>query len=239
VTTAKKPLPKIAQPIYEMTLPSNGKIVRFRPFTVKEEKLLMMAMETKAPSDIYSVYTQIINNCIVDDIDVDEMAVVDIELFFLRLRARSVSNVAEFLITDASDQKEYKVSVNLDEVNASIAEGHTNVIKLTDMLSVRMRYPTFKDAEAYSRMNQIDAAQATKMLFRSCIDVIFTDDEVYDPRDYDDAQLEEFFDGFRRPQLEAIERFVVTMPVIRHTVEYTREDGTAASLELVGIDSFF
>lgn len=236
---ANKPLPKISQPIYEMVLPSNGHKVRFRPFTVKEEKLLMMAMETKEASDIFNVYKQIINNCILDDIDVNKMAVVDVELFFVRLRARSVSNMAEFIITDAEDKNEYRVEVDLDAVNAVAGEGHSQLVQLAEGLSVRMRYPTFEDAAEYNRLSQLDAKVASRFMFRACLDVIFTEDEVYDPRDYDDAQFEEFFDGFRRPQLEAIEKFIVTMPVVRHVVEYKRKDGETRSLELVGIDSFF
>lgn len=238
MTTGKK-LPKIAQPIYDMVLPSTEQKIRFRPFTVKEEKLLLMAMETKDSSDVFSVYKQIINNCILDEIDVDQLAVVDVELFFIRLRARSVSNIAQFVITDAEDKKEYPVSVDLDQVQAVPGEGHSKVIKLSDDLSCKMRYPTFDDAAEYSRMSQISADKAVKFMFRACIDCIFNENDVFDPRDYSDEEFEEFFESFRRPQLAAIEQFIDTMPTVKHTVSYTRADGEVRTLELVGIDSFF
>lgn len=237
--TTKKALPKITQPIYEMVLPSNGQTVRFRPFTVKEEKLLMMASETKEQADIFNIYKQIINNCLLDDVDVNQLAVVDVELFFIRLRARSVSNIAQFIITDAEDKKDYTLSVDLDEVQAIADESHTKIIELTDQVSCKMRYPTFEDALEYSTVAKLDTRKAVKLMFRACIDSIFTEEDVYDPRDYDDEQFDEFFDAFRRPQLEAIEHFINTMPTVKHVVTYKRADGEERTLELVGIDSFF
>lgn len=236
---ASKPLPKIQQPIYTCVLPSNNREIRFRPFTVKEEKLLLMAAETKETADIFNTYKQIINNCIIDEIDVDQMPVIDIELFFLRLRARSVSNIAEFMITDAEDGKTYPASVDLDEVNVVFDPEHTNVIQLTDQLGLKMRYPTFENVVEFDRLKRIDPKKALTYLFKSCIDCIFTEDEVFAAEEYTAEEIEEFFDGLRRPQLEALEKFAATMPRIKHVVEYKREDGELRTIEIEGIDNFF
>jgi hypothetical protein len=117
------PLPKISQPIFQLTLPSNNKVVHYRPFTVREEKLLLMAQESAERKDIINVYKQLINNCAIDQVDVDAMAAIDLEYFFVCLRAKSVSNISKIQVKDVDDGEMYEVEINLDKIVVEKKDG--------------------------------------------------------------------------------------------------------------------
>lgn len=179
------PLPKISQPIFSLTIPSTGKTIRYRPFTVREEKLLMIAQESGERKDIINTYKQLINNCCIDPIDVDRLASFDLEYFFVALRAKSVSNIAKVIVKDAEDGEEYEVEVNLDKVEVVKKKDVDNKIQLTDTIGVVLQYPTFDTI--VNQQGNVDIVG----ILRGCITQIFEGEEVYDTANYTNKELDE------------------------------------------------
>ena len=228
------PLPKINQPIYQLTLPSNGKVIHFRPFTVREEKLLLMAQESGEQKDIINTYKQLINNCCIDPVDVDKLASFDIEYFFISLRAKSVSNVAKILITDQDDNEQYEVEVNLDKVEVVKKPNMSNNISLTDTIGVILQYPTFESIAAQGN-DKVD----TLTILRNCITQIYDGEEVFDVANYTTKELDEFVLSLNSHQMEKIKEFFESIPKIVAKVKYITKAGEVKEMTIEGINNFF
>jgi hypothetical protein len=228
------PLPKISQPIFSLTLPSTGKTIRFRPFTVREEKLLMIAQESGERKDIINTYKQLINNCCIDPVDVDGLASFDIEYFFINLRAKSVSNIAKVLINNEDDGQQYEVEFNLDKIEVVKKEGVTNNIKLTDTIGVVLKYPTFETL-VNNNSDKVDILS----ILRGCITQIYEGDEVFDVANYTAKELDEFILSLNKQQMEQIQVFFESMPKIVAKSKYMMKDGTIKDVVIEGIDNFF
>ena len=228
------PLPKINQPIYQLTLPSNGKVIHFRPFTVREEKLLLMAQESNEQKDIINTYKQLINNCCIDPVDVDKLASFDIEYFFISLRAKSVSNVAKILITDQDDKEQYEVEVNLDKVEVVKKPNVSNNISLTDTIGVILQYPTFESIAAQGN-DKVD----TLTILRNCITQIYDGEEVFDVANYTTKELDEFVLSLNSHQMEKIKEFFESIPKIVVKVKYITKAGAVKEMTIEGINNFF
>lgn len=228
------PLPKISQPIFSLTLPSTGKMIRFRPFTVREEKLLMIAQESGERKDIINTYKQLINNCCIDPVDVDKLASFDIEFFFINLRAKSVSNIAKVLVTNEDDGQQYEVEFNLDKVEVVKNENVSNNIKLTDTIGVVLQYPTFEDLVSMNS-DKVDVLS----VLRACIKQIYEGDEVFDVANYTAKELDEFILSLNKQQMEEIQVFFESMPKIVAKSKYAAKDGTIKDVVIEGIDNFF
>ena len=228
------PLPKINQPIHQLTLPSNGKVIHFRPFTVREEKLLLMAQESGEQKDIINTYKQLINNCCIDPVDVDKLASFDIEYFFISLRAKSVSNVAKILITDQDDNEQYEVEVNLDKVEVVKKPNVSNNISLTDTIGVILQYPTFESIAAQGN-DKVD----TLTILRNCITQIYDGEEVFDVANYTTKELDEFVLSLNSHQMEKIKEFFESIPKIVAKVKYITKAGEVKEMTIEGINNFF
>ena len=228
------PLPKINQPIYQLILPSNGKVVHFRPFTVREEKLLLMAQESNEQKDVINTYKQLINNCCIDPVDVDKLASFDIEYFFISLRAKSVSNVAKILITDQDDNEQYEVEVNLDKVEVVKKPNVSNNISLTDTIGVILQYPTFESIAAQGN-DKVD----TLTILRNCITQIYDGEEVFDVANYTTKELDEFVLSLNSHQMEKIKEFFESIPKIVAKVKYITKAGEVKEMTIEGINNFF
>jgi hypothetical protein len=229
-------LPKINQPIYELTLPSTKKKVRYRPFTVAEEKLLMMAKEGAELSDIVNVYKQIINNCCVDTVDVDNLAFFDLEYFFIALRSKSVGNIVPAKVKDSEDNKEYNINIDLDKVQVSELKKN-NVIKLTDTIGVVMKYPSF-DALKYMTPDSKETESAVQII-GACIESIFEGDKFFEVSNSSQQEIDDFISSLGMKQMELLKEFFEEMPKVYVDVTYKREDGTEKTIKLEGIHSFF
>ena len=227
-------LPKITQPIYELTIPSTKKKIRYRPFTVAEEKLLMMAKEGTEVSDIVNVYKQIINNCCLDSINVDDLAFFDLEYVFIALRSKSVGNIVQAKVTDSDDSQEYNINIDLDTVKVSEAKNTNNTIKLTDTVGVVMKYPSFEALEHISD----DDSQIIPLL-RSCIDSIFEGDKIFEVSNYTHEELDEFISSLSLKNLASMKEFFEDMPKVYADITYTRADKTTKTIKLEGISNFF
>ena len=231
-------LPKIKQPIFELTIPSTKEVVRYRPYTVSEEKLVLIARESNEVKDIINVYKQIINNCVLDIKDVDKLAYFDLEYIFLMLRAKSVSNVLELTIEDDQDSQTYKVKLDLEK-DISVSEPKIgNFIKLTDPISVVLKYPSYEILSLIAE-NKMNSAETVLMMIRDSIDQIFDGETAYDVAEYSKMELDDWVMSLGTKDLAKMQEFFVGLPKITANISYKRRDGSIRELTLEGIQSFF
>lgn len=214
-------LPKIQTPVFELTLPSDDTIIKYRPFTVKEEKILLIAQKSNSNKDQIGAVKQIINNCIIepDNILVDDLAAFDIEYIFLKLRAKSVGEVVTISIgpKNRDDLPPMKVEINIDEIEPTKNKTKNEPIDLGDGHSIKMKFPTFKMLESVE-----DTADHTQFLklFADCIETLYTDEETYEMKDYSIKEREEFLDSMSSKQLQMLQIFFNDLPKIRKEVTY-------------------
>lgn len=241
-------LPKIDVPIYDLKLPSTGKSVRFRPFLVKEEKLFLMAAESEDIKTVVNTIKQVIQNCCLDDIDVNKLPIFDIEYFFMNLRARSVGEVIElnYRCMNEIETEDGKVSqckgvekfdINLLEIQPTKNKEHTNKIQITKKLGMIMKYPSFDLFENFSAdINNENIAE----LIINCIDSIYDESEVYYAKDTPKEELIEFVDGLPRKTLDELKKFFDTMPKISKTLNFKcKKCQHEEDIEIEGVQNFF
>ena len=238
------PLPKISTPTYEMTLPSTGKKIKYRPFLVREEKILIMAMESENMKDITNSIVQILSDCILtENVKVESLATFDIEYLLLNVRARSVGESVDVNIVCPDDgETQVEVSIDIDSIRIQKTRGHKNVIKLDDNLSMKLRYPAleqfvennFETADAGSGVGESLA------MITSCIDIIYNEEESWEASDYSKDELDEFVEQMNTKQFKQIEKFFTTMPKLSHTIK-VRNPNTKVESEVIleGLASFF
>lgn len=231
-------LPKIKQPIFELTIPSTKEVVRYRPYTVSEEKLVLIARESDEVKDIINVYKQIINNCVLDIKDVDKLAYFDLEYIFLMLRAKSVSNVLELTVEDDQDSQTYRVKLDLEK-DISVSEPKVgNFIKLTDPISVVLKYPSYEVLSLIAE-SKINSAETVLMMIRDSIDQIYDGETAYDVAEYSKTELDDWLLSLGTKDLAKMQEFFVGLPKITANISYKRKDGSIRELTLEGIQSFF
>lgn len=240
-------LPKIDVPIYELKLISTGKTVRFRPFTVKEEKLFLMANEGGDLESIVTAIRQVVNNCMVDDVDISTLPVFDIENIFLNLRARSVGEQISLKyrcnndVTDSEGTHKcgnlVPVEFNLLEIELPKMPKDSGKIMITDKLGIMMKYPTFEILQKYQEND--DAVTLLNMIV-SCVDYIFDEEQIYYAKDTSEKELIEFIEGLQASDLQKIKVFLESMPKIKKDVQFKcSKCGYEENIELVGAQSFF
>jgi hypothetical protein len=229
-------LPKIETPVFSITIPSIKKKIKFRPFLVKEEKILLIAQQG-SDNDLLEAIKQIVNNCCLDDLNVSALASFDLEYIFLKLRAKSVNNLVELKYRDNEDDSIYTFEVDLDKVEVVFNPIHTNKIKINDDLSLLMKYPSVDLPE------QIKNVETEEDVFyhmiMNCIDKLYTDNEIFLINDYSFEEVKEFIDNLSVPTFDKIQEFFNTMPKLYHKIEYTNKNGTQRLIELGGIKDFF
>ena len=237
------PLPKIVTPTYELVLPSTKQTVKYRPFLVKEEKLLVIALESEDNKQITTAIKTVIKSCIsTRGIKVETLPTFDIEYLFLNIRGKSVGEEVEVNITAPDDGvTPIPVTINLDDIKVIENEEHTKQIKIDDSLMMEMKYPSL---DQFIK-NNFDFGEATNMdqsfdLIAGCIDKIFSEDEVWAAADCTKKEITEFLEQMNSIQFKQIEKFFETMPKLSHTVEVTNPStGVKSSVLLEGLSSFF
>ena len=238
------PLPKINTPTYELTLPSTGKKIKYRPFLVREEKILIMAMESEDMTEITNAIVQILSDCILTkDVKVEQLATFDIEYLFLNVRAKSVGETVDVNITCPDDgETQVEMSINIDSIKVQKTRGHKNIIKLDDELSMKLRYPSleqfvennFETAEGTSEVGQ------SLSMITSCVDMIYNQEESWEASDYSKKELDEFIEQLNTKQFKQIEKFFTTMPKLSHTIAVKNPNtGVESEVVLEGLASFF
>ena len=238
------PLPTIATPTYEIELPSNKKKVKYRPFLVKEEKILIIAMETEDPKQIARAVKDVISNCILTrGVKVDQLSTFDIEYLFLNIRGKSVGEDIEVLITCPDDGvTQVPTFINLDEIKVQVSAEHNRDIKLDDQLSLRMKYPSMNEfiKTNFSVENEEITVDDTFELISSCIDQIYNEEESWSSSDYSKKELSAFLEQLSSKQFKEIEKFFETMPKLSHTITVTNpKTGVDSDVVLEGLTAFF
>ena len=237
------PLPKIATPTYELELPSTGKPIKFRPFLVKEEKVLLLALESEDTKQITNAIKAVIKNCITTKgIKVESLPTFDIEYLFLNIRGKSVGEEIEVnLICPDDEVTEVKAKINIDDIKIQKNDEHSNVIKIDENIMMEMKYPSLdefiKNNFDFSEKNQMDQSFD---LIGSCIEKIYTNEEVWVTADCTKKEVTEFLESMNSSQFKDIETFFETMPKLKHTVTI-KNPKTEKENEIVleGLASFF
>ena len=237
------PLPKIATPTYELELPSTGKPVKYRPFLVKEEKVLVIALESEDTKQITNAIKSVLRSCILTKgIKVENLPTFDIEYLFLNIRGKSVGEELDVtLICPDDGETEVPVKINLEEIQVQRSEEHTNQIKLDDNLMMELRYPSLdqfiKSNFDFKETNQMDQSF---QLIASCIDKIYSEEEVWATADCTKKEMNDFLESMNSAQFKEIEKFFETMPKLKHTVTITNPKTEVESeVVLEGLASFF
>jgi len=238
------PLPKINTPTYEMELPSSGKKVKYRPFLVKEEKILLIALETEDMKQISDGLIQILNNCIITrGIKVQSLATFDIEYLFLNVRARSVGETVEIQLSCPDDgETTVDVEIDIDLIKVQKSKEHKNIIKLDDAYSMKLRYPSFEQFIGNNFEINDNVSDVTKSLdmITSCIEMVYDKEESWSASECSKKELTEFVDQLNSKQFKEIEKFFETMPKLSHTVKVKNPNTNVESdVVLEGLASFF
>jgi len=230
-------LPKIDIPIQELELPSTGEKVKYRPFTVKEEKILLVAQESEDMTAQVLAAKQVINNCLIDK-PVEELAMFDLEYVILYLRARSVNNLINFTVKDEDTNETVELEIEIDNVKLARADDHTNEIPVNDDYTLFLRYPTIEEFAQLTTLDPNDPLTDYIML-TSCCDYVASEDEVHYFKDYTQEETDEFMDGLTAKSIKRIQKFFETMPKLRHEVSYTNQNGDEKTFVVEGMQSFF
>ena len=242
-------LPKLDVPIYELTLISSGKKIRFRPFLVKEQKLLLMISQGEDNNnETVNVVKQILKNCVVDDINIDDLPTFDLEYLFLNLRARSVNEIVELrykcnnTVKDEKGEEKQcgsleKFEIKLLDIKPTKGEGHDNTIKLSDKMGIVMKYPTF---EMITKLDGKSEDEILMELLTNCVDYVYDADNIYKAKDTPREEIIEFIDSMQQKDLEKIQEFFETAPKLKHVINFgCRKCGYKEDIPVEGLQNFF
>ena len=238
------PLPKINTPTYELELPSTGKKIKYRPFLVKEEKILLMALESEDMKQISNGIVQILNDCILTrGVKVESLATFDIEYLFLNVRAKSVGETVEVNVTCPDDgETTVEMEIEIDSIKIQKNKDHKNIIKLDDKYSMKLRYPSFDQFIDNNFEVNEDVSDVNKSLdmITSCIEMVYDEEESWSASDCSKKELVEFVDQLNSKQFKQIETFFTTMPKLSHTIVVENPNtGVESEVVLEGLASFF
>ena len=237
-------LPKLNVPVYEAILPSTEKVIKYRPFLVKEEKILLTALEADDTKALSGAVKQIVNNCVQGELDVDKLPTFDIEYLFLRLRAKSVGEKVTIGLKPYGCPKNEnrlcenttEVEINLEEVKVDKSKASSSKIMLDDKIGIKMRYPDINTIN----LSGTTSEAAGMDVIRGCVDMIFTGEDTHERDSFTDEELDEFIDSLNSQQFKLIKDFFDNMPVLKHTVKYKCNTcGEEKETILQGLNSFF
>jgi len=231
-------LPTINVPQYELVLPSTKEKVMYRPFLVKEEKILLLALEDGADKALAIALKQIVNNCTFEKMTVDTLPLFDLEYMFLRIRAKSVGEEAELKLLCEDDGETYAdVKIPLEEIEVTFPEGHSPDVKLTDEVTLKMDYPNF---EMMGMNVQALDVEGTFDLIGTCIKQVFEGEKVYEKTDWNKKELKDFIDSLTSNQFQDVQKFFETMPKLSYEVEFINPNTKKTNkMTLEGLQSFF
>ena len=229
-------LPKISTPILSFVIPSTQDIKKFRPFLVREEKLLLLAQQG-GDLDTITALKQVITNCCHDSIDTDRLTTFDIEYLFLKLRAKSVDSMVKLRFKDREDEKIYDFEVNLDDVEIKVDPEHSNKIQINEEVGMIMRYPDVNLTSAVDKVESADDLFTKVVIY--CIDSIYDKEKVYPASESTQEELTEFVDNLDHGAFEKIQKFFDTMPKLYHELHYKNELGNDRTIKLESVKDFF
>lgn len=232
-------LPKLETPVYELEQPSTGETIKYRPFLVKEQKILMMAQESKDDKQIRDALASLISNCTYQKVDPYKIPIFDIEYLFLRIRGKSVGEKVDLKLLCPDDNETFiDKTINLEEIGVNMKVGHINEVEITDKVKITLNYPTLNDVVDMGQ--DMDSSEDVFKMIKRCVHEIHDGDKVYNKVDISDSELEEFIDSLTSQQFEKITNFFDTMPKVQHSVEVTNpKTKKKGEIVIEGIQSFF
>ena len=230
-------LPKIQTPVFDIVIPSLNKPIEFRPFLVKEEKILLMARQSDDERDMVKAIIQIINNCAISDINVKDLTMVDIEYLFLKLRAKSVNNIVEVVYIDGEDEKEYKFEIDLDKVEVTQEKRVDNNIKFDNGYGVVMRHPSASIVDNMKQFN--DEMEILDFFIRNSIVEIYDEDNVYPVSEQTEQEVKEFIDDLDIQSFEKIREYLDSAPTLNYVIKYTNSLNVEKEIVLDTLRDFF
>ena len=234
-------LPKLGYPTFELELPSTGKTIKYRPFLVKEEKILLMALESQDEKQVISAVKDLIKNCVISRIKVDTLPSFDLEYLFLKIRGASIGEIINLTVTCLDDNEtKVEATININDVEVTKPEGHSNRIMFDDKSGIVMKYPSmqqFVDREFLQKEMKTDEVYG---FIADSIDQIFTEHEVFDSSTTTKKEFRTFVDSLTTKQFENIQKFYVTSPKLSHTFKVTNPNtGKESEYTIEGLQSFF
>ena len=239
------PLPTITTPTYELNLPSTGKKIKYRPFLVKEEKILILALETRDQNQITNAVKDVLKKCVITrGIKIDDLPTFDIEYLFLNIRAKSIGEDINMIVTCPDDRKtEVDVTVYVDEIKVIKSKEHVKDITLDKDMTLRMKYPSlnqFIETNFDTEEESQTTVDKTFQLIADCMDTVYTKEDAWDSKDYSPNERLEFIEQLSSKQFKQIEKFFATMPKLSHTIEVTNPNTKKKSkIVLEGLADFF
>ena len=231
-------LPKLASAKFELTLPSTGEKIEYRPFLVKEEKALMIAQQSNKTEDIMRVVQDVIQACTFDKVNGRNLPTFDLEYVFLQLRAKSVGETVELSVTCPDDgETKVKVSINLEDVQCHKEVAHDTNIRLTDEIGLIMDYPK---VDTVTKVDMDNEVESTFAVIKSCVRQVYDSNNVYEKVDMDPADLDEFIESMSHEQFQKVQTFFDTMPKVKHLVKVKNPNtGVESEVVLQGMQDFF
>ena len=239
------PLPTIETPTYELKMPSSGKKIKYRPFLVKEEKILIIALESRNQNEITNAVKDVLKKCILTrGVKVDDLPTFDIEYIFLNIRAKSIGEDIRLTVT-CPDDRETKIPVTIyvDEIKVTKPEGHTTDVVIDDKLTLRMKYPSLNQFVENNFEVDDDPEVLVNKTFKvvaDCMDTVFTEEDAWEAKDYTSAERVKFVEQLNSKQYKKVENFFATMPKLSHTIEVVNPNTKKkSSVVLEGLADFF
>ncbi|MGY8864506.1 MAG: T4 family baseplate hub assembly chaperone [Methylophagaceae bacterium] len=230
-------LPKINLPISELILPSTGEKIKTRSFTVKEEKILLIAGESNDAIVEMMAIKQIINNCLVEG-TVDDLAMIDLEYVFLKLRSSSVDNLTMFTVKDPETGESVELELDIDKVECVKDETHSKEVRINEDYVLYLKHPTIDEFAKVLTLDPKDPL-TNYFIMCACLDKLASDDEVHNFSDYTPEEIDDFMDGIDGGSIKQIQKFFETLPKLRHEIKYTNSNGNEQTFVIEGIRSFF
>jgi hypothetical protein len=230
-------LPKLSHPTFELEIPSTKQKIRYRPFLVKEEKILLIAQSSEDPKEIIYAVKQVLQNCSLDQIDIDDLTTFDIEYFFIKLRSKSVNNIVNLRYKDLEDEKIYEFEVDLDGIEIEYNKDHQKTINVSQNTILNLKYP---------KMNMINSLEKIKNetdlvfeILRNCLDTIVHDSQVIEVSNYSREEIDEFILSMDVSSFNKVQEFFNTMPKLKHEIVYTNSLGNQRKIILQSLNDFF
>ena len=242
------PLPKISAPIFDLKLPLSKKLIKYRPFLVKEEKILLIAQESNDEKTIINAIKQIVQNCVLNKLDINKLPVTDLEFLFLNLRARSIGELIDLqykcnndVIDENGESKKCNnimpIQINILDVTAKVPSNHDNKIDLGNDIGIVMTYPNFNTIENINMESKIDSIMG---IVSDCVDYIYDKDQIYYKKDISKKELDEFIESLSKDQFNKIQTFFETAPKLKHEINFEcNKCGYKSEITLEGLQSFF
>lgn len=231
-------LPRISHPTFSLTLPSTNKEVIYRPFLVKEEKILLIAQQSQDPVETIRAIKSVIQNCIVStDVDINDFATFDLEYFFIKLRSKSVNNIVTLSFKDNDDNKVYDFEIDLETVELNFPEKHSNTIKVNDQISIYLRYPRIEVMELVKEID--NPTDFIFLLLKNCLHQINYKGKILNTSEYSHEELDQFINELDLNTYQKIQDFFDSIPKLEHVLTYTNSNNKEVKIVLNTLNDFF